>query len=216
MDGQHFDRFTRSLVTSATRRRLAAALAAGVGSGLLRRTAVAAACKQAGKPCGNGKKCCQGATCRNQRCRCRAGLTSCTGVCVNLRTDPNRCGTCQNSRCPGANDVCLNGACATGGCTGVTGGCLQGCVCHDRVRNGTLTGQRACVRVPSGATPRRRAAGATPTVASGRAASRPAAAAVVSATSVSDPAPEVGPRQGGQTPPCRSWVIVPARSPWND
>ncbi|MBA2520030.1 MAG: hypothetical protein H0V24_10215, partial [Chloroflexia bacterium] len=140
MDGSRFDQLTRTFVATISRRRLVSALAAGAAGVVGREEEAAAAGKKVGTTCGNGKKCCKGATCKNTTCRCRAGRRDCgdgrcekccasrdcpdgqtccqqDNQCVALLTDPGRCGRCQNSRCPGATDFCINGECATAGCT---------------------------------------------------------------------------------------------------
>jgi hypothetical protein len=62
-----------------------------------------------GVPCGNGGKQCQ-----QGRCVCPSGTRECGGTCVDLLSDENHCGEC-NQRCA-AGTACLNGACFTTNC----------------------------------------------------------------------------------------------------
>jgi hypothetical protein len=57
---------------------------------------------------------------------CPAGLTSCSGVCVNTKTDPNNCGHCGNT-CE-VRPVCVNGKCLV--CPAGTQPCCGGDFCR--------------------------------------------------------------------------------------
>src|SRR5882762_4263002 len=57
---------------------------------------------------------------------CAPGLTSCSGVCVNLKTDPDNCGHCGNT-CE-VRPVCSNGKCL--GCPAGTQPCCGGDFCR--------------------------------------------------------------------------------------
>lgn len=51
---------------------------------------------------------------------CRSGLSLCHGRCVDLRTDGDHCGACDNACGPG--EECVSGACEAGGSGGRDGG----------------------------------------------------------------------------------------------
>lgn len=53
---------------------------------------------------------------------CGAGLTNCSGTCVNLQTDVNHCGSCTAQACGG---TCQSGLCCTGGKTNCGGTCVD-------------------------------------------------------------------------------------------
>jgi hypothetical protein len=58
-----------------------------------------------------GKVCPSGQICSNGTCIlvCSPGWTNCSGVCVNLATDPQNCGACGKT-CP-SNSSCVSGTC---------------------------------------------------------------------------------------------------------
>lgn len=123
MDGTRFDGLTRALATGATRRRTLLGVAGSALAGLLGLAGIeeaAAACVKAGKKGCNGPKngkCCDGARCTRGnkttegRCVCLRSLKQCGRECVNLKTNKENCGSCNN-RCRGARS-CTNGACVS-------------------------------------------------------------------------------------------------------
>lgn len=89
------------------------------------------------KPLTDGTACsspANGATCQKGACTCPGGLTVCSGVCKDLKTDKVNCGTC-GTVCP-ANQVCLNGACGCPAgqelCNGI---CVSRCAPNAQARN---------------------------------------------------------------------------------
>jgi hypothetical protein len=94
MDDYRFDDLARLVSKQATRRRLTRALgAAGLLAGPLLGTSLATPfTAEAKKKCKKGKK------------RCR-------GKCVNLRTNPDHCGRCNNACADGK--ICAGGFCLT-------------------------------------------------------------------------------------------------------
>jgi hypothetical protein len=122
MDGFHFDALARSLTTAGSRRRALTGLLLGSLGLLDARAEAAKSCKKiknkqkrkkcrakarcvprcAGKPCGSDDGC-------GGVCGCGAGLTCCSGTCVDRVTDPAHCGSCGRS-CPSGG--CIHGACA--------------------------------------------------------------------------------------------------------
>lgn len=113
MDGERFDRLARALAGGVSRRRLVRSLGAAGGLlAVLGPRPAAAACAYVGDRCRPNWPCCPGARCRDDRCTCRKGLTSCFepyGVCFDLRNDRNHCGRCRR-RCAGG-DSCRRGEC---------------------------------------------------------------------------------------------------------
>ena len=77
------------------------------------------------------------ATCRKQ------GLHKCKGVCVDLSSDPNHCGSCKNT-CPSG--TCTNGQCAAAACTASStctnsiqcGGSRENCECLQSTNGGFI------------------------------------------------------------------------------
>jgi hypothetical protein len=161
MDNVRFDRLARSLAERGTRRNtlraLGAASLAAVGARLGLAPA-AAKCKQVGKKCKKGDKCCAGAKCKRKRCRCTNdsqcgdGEICLNGACV-VEVDPTPCPgnqpTCGGVCCVAGqlcqNQVCVNGdlevnddcdpdapgACQTGVC-----GCFGDnniCTCREAI-----------------------------------------------------------------------------------
>lgn len=134
MDGERFDRWTKTLTTGTGSRRAALRLLAGGAlAGILARLSLeeaAAGCGKVGDKCGGDRgDCCTGARCKNGRCRCKRGWLDCdgNGRCENLRTNPSNCGGCGT--------VCPSGSCINGACTCATAGssaCPVGCTCTFR------------------------------------------------------------------------------------
>ena len=77
----------------------------------------AAGCVPARKKCGDGDRCCSGATCRGGQCKCKKGLKDYGKTC-------NQC--CTGNACRG------NGDCQSGVCFDET---CQAATCADGVRN---------------------------------------------------------------------------------
>src|SRR5690606_5760318 len=81
-----------------------------------------AACQKRNRRCSKRKRCCKGLVCKRGKCqkrpkrrkqrggkgKCKANQQRCSGVCVNLNTDPNNCGVCGKR--------CLGGTCSEGFC----------------------------------------------------------------------------------------------------
>jgi len=124
MDANRFDTLAR-LIGSRTSRRIAFSLGA---TGLLSIAAPEAEARR----CSTQKDCPKCYRCRKHRCRpltgtaCGGGKTCCSGVCVDLRTDPSNCGRCDRVFDAG---TCYHGACACA-VAGVT--CPTGCGCSTR------------------------------------------------------------------------------------
>lgn len=115
MDDDRFDSLARLIGSAASRRRVARAMlavaVAGVAGfpGFLRPRDAAAACRQVGRTCERGDRCCGGARCRAKRCRCPRGEVECGRRCINPLTDGANCGRCGAS--------CASGQCLHGTCT---------------------------------------------------------------------------------------------------
>lgn len=111
MDDKRFDSLVRSIGGATSRRKMArvmlAAALAGV-AGRLGRQDAAAACREIGRKCERGDRCCGGASCRAERCRCPRGEIACGGRCINPLTNGANCGQC-GLRC--ASGACLHGTC---------------------------------------------------------------------------------------------------------
>ena len=105
MDANRLDTIATLLASGAPRRRLLSACAVALGGAVL--PGVALACKKVGKKCDKSKDCCDGATCKSGKCKCKGGLTECDGACVDLDSDNQHCGACNNS-CTGR-ATCKNG-----------------------------------------------------------------------------------------------------------
>lgn len=107
MDEDAFDELARRLAGPWTRRATAGLVAGGVLAAIgldaeaVRRGKASRAQgnQRKGKGKGRGRK------------RCSPGLTRCGGACLDVRSDPNNCGTCGNA-C-GAGKVCADGACGS-------------------------------------------------------------------------------------------------------
>lgn len=61
---------------------------------------------------------------------CDAGLTDCSGACVNISSDVNHCGACDRPPCP-ADHACINGSCRSCACNGrcAPSACGRTCTC---------------------------------------------------------------------------------------
>lgn len=79
------------------------------------------ACKTS---CMSNADCRTGLLCVNGACQstCPAGLTNCSGTCVNLQTDPAHCGSCTATAC---NGTCQSGVCCGVGLTNCSGVCVD-------------------------------------------------------------------------------------------
>jgi hypothetical protein len=123
MESSQFDALTQAIAPGASRRLAVRALSATALGALATRLGVPSAeakCKQVGKKCKKGDKCCGGAKCKGKRCRCsNDGQCGNGEVCVNgnCAADPTPCPggepTCGGVCCqPGQlceNQVCVNG-----------------------------------------------------------------------------------------------------------
>jgi hypothetical protein len=58
---------------------------------------------------------------------CPAGMTACDGRCVDLRSDPDNCGRCDNECQENHGQVCSNGKCAAK-CASTLSNCTGACV----------------------------------------------------------------------------------------
>jgi len=159
MEGKRFDLLARSLAEGGTRRTtiraLGAASLAAVGARLGLAPA-AAKCKQVGKKCKKGDKCCAGVKCKRKRCRCTDDSQCDDGeLCVNgaCIADPTPCPgdqpTCGGVCCIAGqlceNEACVNGdlevneACnpdAPGACESGACGCFNDvCTCREATCN---------------------------------------------------------------------------------
>jgi hypothetical protein len=68
-------------------------------------------CQAGTGTCGNrGGGCEGGGSCMGGIC-CQSGLTNCGGVCHNLQTDEQNCGTCGKV-CQNQREICMGGSCA--------------------------------------------------------------------------------------------------------
>jgi hypothetical protein len=123
MDDLRFDRLTRVVATSSSRRRLLAGLIATVAAGGVSGAEAARSrpCQRLGVQCTRSGQCCTG-VCRTQSlpgrwrrqvCDCQDGLTNCRGKCVDLGSDVANCGACGDA-CGDRGDTCVDGDCACG------------------------------------------------------------------------------------------------------
>ncbi len=114
MDTRAFDAFTRNLSLGLSRRGMLAPLIGSIATHVAGAARGAdAACKKVGRKCQKNKDCCSGARCKKDKCKCKSGRQDCDGdgVCENLNTDRNNCGTC-GVVCVSPN-ACCDGACST-------------------------------------------------------------------------------------------------------
>jgi Stigma-specific protein, Stig1 len=66
------------------------------------------------------------AYCQDGTCICRGNKRMCGGVCVDVLTDPNHCGSCNHPCFPGG--ICTNGTCSCPPGTSACGGtCCRSC-----------------------------------------------------------------------------------------
>jgi len=99
VDDHTFDAVARTVASGRSRRQALRLLAAGALTAWLPGRALAAPARQGTE--------------------CEAGLTNCSGVCIDVATDPSNCGGCGI--------VCDSGVCDAGGCVvNVTAGCAAG------------------------------------------------------------------------------------------
>jgi hypothetical protein len=150
MDAERFANLCRTVAGASRTRRegmralvgLAVALAGGAG--FASRDAAAGGCRRVGARCDRSADCCNGASCRGNTCRCRAGFVEdgsrcrqatpprfcgvgcwrgqicCDGVCVDATRNTDHCGAC--GRQCGFREWCDGGACA---CEDHTGRCQR-------------------------------------------------------------------------------------------
>jgi hypothetical protein len=139
MDASRFDAIARSLTDIASRRTVLG-LAAGVLSGLLGQSQVAA------KPCKNGCGRCK--RCKDGKCKPQNNGTPCGGskVCKNGKCRcPKEC--CADRDCAPGQECLPNGSCATP-CT-TQDDCLPDCACGLPTTEGT----QHCIRPDLGECP---------------------------------------------------------------
>lgn len=128
MEGARFDSLTHALISS--RRGNVKALLGGVLGMLLASRAgeqAMAGCKKEGKKCDKNKDCCDGATCKGKKCRCKSGLNECGGKCFDFDKDEQHCGSCTTACAAG--ESCVAGVCAEGGCTADRDSCAPSAIC---------------------------------------------------------------------------------------
>ena len=138
MDTDRFDRLTRQLAQTPSRRQVLKGLGSGLVAGMLtalgRSDALADACKADGKACKRGDQCCSGT--------CDAGTgtgstAKSSGVCRSCTSNTGTCtanGDCCSGICQGRTCV----ATVAGTCTAATGGCGNGS-CGCLILDGNLT-----------------------------------------------------------------------------
>ena len=114
--------------------------------------------KDSGEDCGSeGLQCPENASCEQKEdgtygCKCDDGYIDCDGVCVNLDSNKNHCGTCHN-QCKD-NQACIGGVC---GCASGTD-CANSCVdlYNDKNNCGSCANQckdyQACISGSCGCT----------------------------------------------------------------
>lgn len=112
MAASRLDTAARSPAAASSRRRLLGAASGGLAAliGALRPVPAAASCRKLGRTCQTNGACCRGATCIDQRCRCRRHWDTCgTDKCFPLLLDPRNCGAGGNVCLLGA--ICQDGTC---------------------------------------------------------------------------------------------------------
>jgi hypothetical protein len=154
MRHQEFDSFARSFVTDVSRRSVVRAFVGGASIAAQIRLRPAgsaeAACTKVGAKCEKGDKCCGGAKCKGQRCRCLGDRVACGNTCcqpgqvcqeqaggkacangdiaVNDACDPAAPLACETGVCGCFGDQCT---CREAACGGPGAGCLQRKDCCD-------------------------------------------------------------------------------------
>ena len=121
--------------------------------------------------CGKNGAACQvcsgGRTCQGGACTCPAGQAFCNGACIDVKNDPDNCGSCghecqitasfcNNGSCgscglsqqcldTGQGDICCNGACLDGECCS-DGQCTDPAkpFCTDNICSATCTTSSQC------------------------------------------------------------------------
>jgi hypothetical protein len=150
MDQERFDRMSRALASSTSRRaglRALVGLASVVAAASMvdGTSAARLVCRRLDASCSRGSQCCTGqcgsaaphARRGRNRCSCAGGLTNCGGNCVNTAIDLDNCGACRN-HCESETAVCFSGECCIPNCEGRCAG-DDGCggVCPDLCADGT-------------------------------------------------------------------------------
>src|ERR687887_339033 len=100
MDGSRFDQLACAVAGGRTRRGFLGGLVA-LAAGAVGLRAAAAACPPNAVAASGGRCLCKstGRQPGPTGCPCPTGQTACGGVCKDLSSDPNNCGTCGVS-CP--------------------------------------------------------------------------------------------------------------------
>jgi len=154
MDEHRIDGVARLLASGMGRRRVVSGIAAALLGGLGAPATALAGCKKVGKKCDRSGDCCDGARCKNGKCRCKGASDECGGRCYKLDRDEKHCGKC-NRRC-GPGEKCRNGTCReTAGGSGDGGGgdtCPAGadaCAVEIGTPGPTCNGNPNCICVQS-------------------------------------------------------------------
>ncbi|HEU0116269.1 MAG TPA: hypothetical protein VFQ80_16390 [Thermomicrobiales bacterium] len=101
------------------------------------------ACVADGDACQTAAQCC-GGVCRSGICTgCPSPQVTCGGLCVDLQTDDNHCGSCghacgSDQRCQDGSCICDATNCPNGCCDGATATCKRGTSDSDCGDGGTL------------------------------------------------------------------------------
>jgi hypothetical protein len=106
-----FEILTRRLAGEQPRRRFMDGLMGIVVAGALLPRSAEAGCKKIGKNCDKNSDCCDGATCKGKKCKCKSGYDDCdgNGKCERVTNDDANCGACENI-CPDGEN-CRDGTC---------------------------------------------------------------------------------------------------------
>jgi hypothetical protein len=97
VDGNCFDKWTRALSESPSRRQVSLALGAGLLGGLLGVGGASAACGKVGDQCNNTRDCCRRYFCSNNECKRR----NCGKINDKCKNDKDCCRQyiCDSRKC---------------------------------------------------------------------------------------------------------------------